>query len=144
MAVTMIDAHVLECLNRLRRLRGLPPFDGADNICRNDGYFASSILRDFAPNVRDAAEILCNDESEAWENKRKEHIARYSESPQGAWALTEEQLFEAVCAMKAHGGHFVHSLAVAFFHADLSNQRRLTEAFSDLLTTYYDQYVKKG
>lgn len=32
-----------EALDDLRKLHGLPPYDGGSNICRDDGYYARSL-----------------------------------------------------------------------------------------------------
>ena len=34
---------VKQCIDDLKKLRGLPPYDGADNPCRWDGIFAISL-----------------------------------------------------------------------------------------------------
>lgn len=44
--------------DKLRKLYGYPPYDGPSNICRGDGYFAQSIVRDYDVEIEDLAFAL--------------------------------------------------------------------------------------
>lgn len=73
MKPTQEQTALEHCLDKLRILHGLPPYDTPSNICRSDGYFAKSIERDF-PDVLKAAQYLISKELKAWEHHRKAFI----------------------------------------------------------------------
>lgn len=49
---------------------------------------------------------------------------------------TNDQLHDAAHRMKHEGGHFASRLADAYFYADLSNRRKLLDAFGDLFERF--------
>jgi hypothetical protein len=61
----------------LRKLYGLPPYDGADNPCRADGYFAKGIERDTPPAILAHAKEAIAKEKDDWEAFRRRYIKRW-------------------------------------------------------------------
>jgi hypothetical protein len=53
---------------------------------------------------------------------------------------TNDQLYKAACKMEAQGGSFASRIAEAYFYADLSNRRKLLDAFGDL----FERFIEKG
>ena len=45
-------------IDKLKKLEGLPPYNGPSNIVRNDGYFAASIEQEFGSHMVQAAQEL--------------------------------------------------------------------------------------
>lgn len=52
---------------------------------------------------------------------------------------TNDQLHKAAHAMHKTGGHFASRIAEAYFYADLSNRRKLLDAFGDL----FERFIEK-
>lgn len=45
----------IQAQDDLRKLFGYPPYDGPSNICRNDAYFASAIVRKYGKQIAELA-----------------------------------------------------------------------------------------
>ena len=69
-----ITPAVAECIRDYRMLLGLPPFDGPENITRNDGYFAASIERDYSEAIRKEANKVIAREKKAWKLMRESYL----------------------------------------------------------------------
>lgn len=41
----------------LKRLDGKPPYDGPENICRNDAYFAKAMEREYGKPLKELRKI---------------------------------------------------------------------------------------
>jgi hypothetical protein len=52
---------------------------------------------------------------------------------------TNDQLHKAAQKMQERGGHFASRIAEAYFYADLSNRRKLLDAFGDL----FERFIEK-
>ena len=52
---------------------------------------------------------------------------------------TNDQLHKAAQRMQERGGHFASRIAEAYFYADLSNRRKLLDAFGDL----FERFIEK-
>lgn len=61
---------VNKCVDDLKKLNGLPPYDGGSNFVRNDGWFARSIEQDYDRATRDEAEKLIAELSREWQAAR--------------------------------------------------------------------------
>lgn len=62
---------VNDCVDALRKLEGLPPYDTGSNIVRSDGYFSQSIERDYPEAVRKEAKKIIKREKFLWALHRK-------------------------------------------------------------------------
>ena len=51
---------------------------------------------------------------------------------------TNDQLHKAARKMEQQGGSFASRIAAAYFYADLSNRRKLLEAFGDLFERFIE------
>jgi hypothetical protein len=58
--------------------------------------------------------------------------------------LSKEQLHQTAVEYLPNEGGFATALATAYTRADLTNQRKIEEAFSDLFETVYQKWAKKG
>ena len=47
-----------EAIIQLKKLYGLPPYDSIANPCLGDGYFASSITRDYGMSIDELEKIV--------------------------------------------------------------------------------------
>jgi hypothetical protein len=128
--------QVNDCLEDLRKLAGLPPYDGGANPCRGDGYFAMSINQKYDSAVVHVATQKIVVEKQQWKATRQ----RYTEARR--WPLTDIEEYNAVLAMQSHGGSFAVSIAKAWLLADLGNQAILREGFGSLLLHYHNNYCK--
>ena len=54
---------------------------------------------------------------------------------------TQDQLHDAAHEMKRTGGGFASRIAEAYFYADLSNRRKLLDAFGDLFVKFIKEEV---
>lgn len=54
---------------------------------------------------------------------------------------THDQLHDAAHEMKRTGGGFASRIAEAYFYADLSNRRKLLDAFGDLFVKFIKEEV---
>jgi len=70
--------NIIECADQYRKLVGLPPYDGPENIVRGDGHFSASIRKDYSTATRDTARDMIDIEQLEWMDIRKEFIARRS------------------------------------------------------------------
>jgi hypothetical protein len=52
---------------------------------------------------------------------------------------TNDELHKAARKMEAQGGSFASRIAAAYFYADLSNRRKLLDAFGDL----FERFIEK-
>jgi hypothetical protein len=50
--------------------------------------------------------------------------------------MTDTEIYEMICRMKAYGGSFVVALSNAFQSADSQNKQRLIDAFPDYVSEY--------
>ena len=68
-----MKSHDLEsCVEDLRKLYGLPPYDGPDNYVQGDGIFARSIkIKYFNDTYNEATRILIKETSD-WERFRND------------------------------------------------------------------------
>lgn len=72
-----MDRHnVAKCVDDLKKLNGLPPYDGASNYVQHDGYFAMSIERDYDRRTRDEADKVIAKLTREWNAHRNSFIAR--------------------------------------------------------------------
>ena len=55
----------------------------------------------------------------------------------------ESVLYAGVYRMEERGGSFASSIAKAFYHADLSNRRRLFSAFGDLFEYFIEEEANR-
>lgn len=53
-----VTDRVKECMDKIARLRGYPPYDDFDNISRGDNYFAASIEREYTKEEIQLAEQI--------------------------------------------------------------------------------------
>lgn len=51
-----MNDDVDKCVDALKRLRGLPPYDGPMNLSYNDNWFSASIRNEFSPETIEKAE----------------------------------------------------------------------------------------
>ena len=65
---------VNSCVEDLKRLKGLPPYDGPSNIVCNDGYFAQSIEQDYCIVTRQEADRIIEHLTKAYNAMRQEFI----------------------------------------------------------------------
>ena len=70
----MKSTNVEQCVDQLKKLEGLPPYDTWSNHCAGDGYFAASIERDFSPETVVAARKKVKKLSKKWEKARRAFI----------------------------------------------------------------------
>ena len=54
------------CIDDLKKLSGLPPYDGPSNYVAGDGYFAMSIKRDYDSDILAEAEKEINKLRREW------------------------------------------------------------------------------
>jgi hypothetical protein len=60
-----------EAIDSLKRLDGLPPYDGGSNFCQGDGYFAQSIQQKFNLSLDVLAKASGYDQVKArWDSMR--------------------------------------------------------------------------
>lgn len=75
----MSDRHdIVACADQYRKLVGLPPYDGPENIVRGDGYFSKSIIDDYTPATRESARDITDIEQLEWADVRKQFMERRS------------------------------------------------------------------
>lgn len=73
----MTDRHnIIECADQYRKLVGLPPYDGPENIVRGDGHFSKSIINDYTPATRETARDIVDIEQMEWADIRKRFMER--------------------------------------------------------------------
>ena len=58
--------------------------------------------------------------------------------------LTNEQLHETAVRYLPNEGGFATALATAYLRADMTNQRKMEKAFSDLFETAYRKWAQQG
>jgi len=49
-----------ECLDEVKMLRGIPPYNGSGNQCKGDGYYAKSIYAKYPKSLIEKANTECN------------------------------------------------------------------------------------
>ena len=65
-----------EALDDLRKLQGLPPYDGDGNICRGDGYFARSLEKKYGMDLEALKRAVgFNAELDRWKQARAGFMA---------------------------------------------------------------------
>ncbi len=75
MNVRLTDSQLKEAAEDLRKLEGLPPYDGGGNICRNDGYFANDIERRWGMPIHELRKVTgITLEERRWRNARHKHL----------------------------------------------------------------------
>lgn len=64
-------------IGQLKKLDGLPPYDGGDNICKGDGYFANSIGLEFGMSIAELSKKSGYDKiKRRWESTHKRFLKK--------------------------------------------------------------------
>lgn len=64
-----------EATEELKKLFGIPPYDGASNICCGDGYFAKSLVQKYGMSIDQLeSEVEFKPIRARWEKARKDFI----------------------------------------------------------------------